>query len=272
MYRAVIKLVKYLLVPVGAAYTLARHASRTTILMYHRVEDGVKKELSVKRSDFRWQMEYLKKHRYSVIPLDEAIRRRYAGVPSRRSVVLTFDDGYEDFYRNAFPVLREFGYAATVYIVPGYVESGKTFYWDGDLGVSELMNWAQIDELNGSGIVQFGSHTMSHADLNRLAREEIAQELKQSKEALALRLGGEVKHFAYPRGIVTREAMETARGLYETAVSIFDGDELSARGLCDPMNIRRTPVQRSDGRRLFRARLMGWLAPEGWLKKAAGRH
>jgi peptidoglycan/xylan/chitin deacetylase (PgdA/CDA1 family) len=269
MKQAIIKLAKCLMVPFGAALSLARPAGNVTILMYHRVNDGIHKEISVANADFRWQMEFLKRKGYRVITLDEAVGQSPAGRRGRH-VVLTFDDGYEDFYLNAYPVLKEYGYASTVYIVPGSVDAGGVFWWDRDLGESRLMDWAQIEALHGGKTVTFGSHTMTHADLDKLDGEQTALELSRSREALQQRLKTSVRHFAYPRGIVTRQAQEAARALYDTAVSIFDGDEIAARGY-DAMRLKRVPVQRSDGRLLFRARLNGWLDAEGWLKKAVGR-
>lgn len=270
MKQFAIKLAKYLMIPVGALWKLIRPASHVSILLYHRVNDGVNKEISVRTADFRWQMEYLKRHGYRVVTLDEAV----AGLPEGgKRVVITFDDGYEDFCLNAYPVLREYGYACTVYLVPGYVGTGKVFRWDGDIGESRLMSWEQISALKEDGLVVFGSHTMSHSDLDSLSRAGTVRELRESREALRTRLSSDVRHFAYPRGIVTPDALAAARELYATAVSIFDGYEIIPEGIKQGTSkLKRLPVQRSDGRHLFRARLNGWLAPEGWLKLALGRH
>lgn len=270
MKHLLIKLVKYLMIPFGFLYSLVKPCG-ILILMYHRVNDDIKKELSVTVSDFRWQMEYLNKHGYRVITLDEALGR-YAASRKKKYVVLTFDDGYEDFYKNAYPVLLEYGYPAVLYVVPGYIETCGVFSWDQDIGESRLMDWNQIATIKDSALIQIGSHTLTHADLDALNEEETRRELGQSRELLEEKLGQKVSHFAYPRGIMTLCAVETARGLYKTAVSIFEGDSIGSPKGFDPMKVRRAPVQRSDGRYLFPARLKGWLAPEGWLKRAVGRH
>jgi peptidoglycan/xylan/chitin deacetylase (PgdA/CDA1 family) len=267
-----IKLMKYVLVPIGVVYSLFKKKC-VKILMYHRVNDAVHKELSVTQADFLWQMEYLKKKGWEVISLDEAVYRMKSGSIHKRNrlVVLTFDDGYEDFYINAFPVLSRYGYAAISYLVPGYIDSGDVFWWDGDLGESKLMSWEQIKVLKKSELIQFGSHTMRHIDLNLLDRWEVVEELRKSKEILQQRLAQEVRHFSYPRGIATKLSRDVAFTLYDTAVSIFNGDEILCGFDADLLQLKRLPVQRSDGRNLFVARLNGWLNPEEWLRRLVGR-
>jgi peptidoglycan/xylan/chitin deacetylase (PgdA/CDA1 family) len=220
-------------------------------------------------------MEYLKRKGYIVISLDEAIEPEFPAQRKKREkyVVLTFDDGYKDFLANAYPVLLEYHYPCVVYLVPGHIETGKVFWWDKDLGESRLMNWKDVMSLQYSGIVQFGSHTMTHTDLDRPDEDEVRDELVLSKETLQKKLKIEIKHFSYPRGIVTKYARELVRTLYKTGVTIFDGKELMPddRNL-DLSVLKRLPVQRSDGRHLFRARLNNWLIAEEWLKKVMGRH
>src|SRR5690554_2452601 len=96
------------------------------ILMYHRVNDGVRKELSVKRKDFLWHMNYLKKNNYSVISMGEAYERIRNNDITGKHIVLTFDDGYRDFYRDAFPIIKDHGFPSILYIVPGYIEKDRT--------------------------------------------------------------------------------------------------------------------------------------------------
>jgi peptidoglycan/xylan/chitin deacetylase (PgdA/CDA1 family) len=135
------------------------------------------------------------------------------------------------------------------------------------------MNWKDVTSLQYSGIVQFGSHTMTHTDLDRLNKNEIKDELVLSKETLQNKLKTEIKHFSYPRGIITEYARKLVRAFYKTGVTIFDGNGLipDDRNL-DLSVLKRLPVQRSDGRHLFHARLNDWLVAEEWLKKLIGRY
>ncbi|MPM06272.1 hypothetical protein SDC9_52571 [bioreactor metagenome] len=274
MKYELIKLAKFLMVPFGYLGSLARQSDSIPILMYHRVNDGIAKEISVTEADFRWQMEYLRRKGFEVISLDEAaqLAQKPGAGRKKKRVVLTFDDGYEDFFLHAYPVLCEYGYPATIYLVPGYIETGKVFWWDRDLGESRLMRWDHILSIKNSPLIKFGSHTMTHRDLDRISEEAAWWELSRSREVLHEKLGYEIRHFSYPRGIITPCAMEAASKLYQTAVSIFDGRDIYRSGEHPLVEIRRLPIQRSDGRGLFGPRLRGWLDAEGLLKKAVGRH
>lgn len=266
--------VKCLLIPVGVLVSFFRERPPILILMYHRVNDAIWKEISVKKQDFRWQMNYLRKKGYQVIPLSQAMQTGLwsKGGNEKQSrkkplAVLTFDDGYQDFYTTVHPILSVYHYPSIVYLVPGAMDTGQVFWWDQDLGKSDLMGWKEVKELAEHPLVTFGSHTMTHPDLNRLSPQEIDQELSQSKNRLEQELSQEIRHFAYPRGIVTNEAKESARNHYDTALSIFDGADLPL----SRYRIRRMPIQRSDGRILFGARLKGWLVAEEWIKSCLGR-
>lgn len=264
-----IKLIKYLLIPLGMLHGCFRQKSPFIILMYHRVNDHVHKELSVTQADFRRQMDYLNRKGRRVVSLEQALKSgRRQKTPE---IVLTFDDGYEDFYTHAFPVLADYGYTSLVYLVPGYIGTDKVFPWDEDIGESRLMSWEQVDTLKKSGLVEFGSHSMSHPDFDRISSAKAQTELRLSRETLEKRLSLPVRHFAYPKGIVAH--LNAVKDQYETAVSIFEG----WRGVPSPtpkdlVRIQRVPVQRSDGLLLFAARLRGWLFAEGWLKRLLGRH
>lgn len=266
----IIKLLKYCMIPFGSVYSLFHRKSNLTILLYHRVDDAVCKEISVTTDNFRWQMEYLRQIGYRVVTLDDAANPDWIQNidQSKKYVVLTFDDGYTDFYSTAYPILKEYNYPSTLYLVPSAIEAGKVFWWDQDLGESSLLSWEQAMILRDSGIVQIGSHSMSHADFNKINESEVEAELELSQKALQEALSIDIRHFSYPRGIVTQTAREIVKKYYDTAVSIFDGYEITPQCSVDHlMQISRLPVQRSDGRYLFAARLKGWLALEGWIKR-----
>lgn len=269
MKQTLLMIIKYLMVPLGIVYMIFKGKSNLTILLYHRVNDKILKELSVTNENFIWQMDYLFKKGYHVISLQDAIQIDWVSVhKNERYVVLTFDDGYEDFYCNAFPILSKYNYPSINYLVPGYIESDKVFWWDKDLGQSKLLNWEQVIKLKSSGIVDFGSHSMTHSDLNKLTKEELMEEIHLSQKTLGEKLTLCINHFSYPRGIVSPYALEIIKSIYTTAVSIFDGYEIKQQNKNDyMMKLKRMPVQRSDGRYLFVARLKGWLIIEEWIKR-----
>jgi len=231
------------------------------------VEDDIAKEMAVKKENFEWQMNYLKRKGYHVISMDEAYDKLRQGSIGRKDVVIAFDDGYRDFYHNAFPILQKYGYPCILYLVPGCMGTDCVFWWDRDLGESPLLDWSEIHELLKSGKVALGSHTLHHKDLDGLGEAELKQELEMSKSMIEKNTGREVLHFSYPRGIYSRDAEECLRSLYRTGVLVWKGkNRVSGDKGLNFYQLKRIPVHNSDGKFLFAARLKGWLIAEEWLR------
>jgi peptidoglycan/xylan/chitin deacetylase (PgdA/CDA1 family) len=113
-------------------------------------------------------------------------------------VMLTFDDGYEDFAEHAHPLLRQYGFDATVFLVSERV--GRTNEWDRGYGETlPLMDWDTIRTLDGQG-VEFGGHSASHPMLTALGLDEVVGEASRCRAELVERLGHLVRPFAYPYG------------------------------------------------------------------------
>jgi len=149
-------------------------------------------------------MEYLKANRFRTVPIDQAF-----GDFQERSVVITFDDGYEGIYRYASPILTELGFTASVFLITGYV--GRSNDWDVNFGVkSKHLNWEEIREMAGMGF-SFYSHTRTHPNLICLDDRQVRDELKRSKAELEERLGTEVEYLSYPFGRYNGRVKRTAR-------------------------------------------------------------
>jgi glycosyltransferase involved in cell wall biosynthesis/peptidoglycan/xylan/chitin deacetylase (PgdA/CDA1 family) len=267
------KIAKYLLLPSGYIYRIFfQTADEIVILMYHRVNNHIPKELAVTEKNFKWQMNYLKRNHYRIISLNRAYEMMKVKTIKGKYLVLTFDDGYEDFFYNAFPILKEHNYPAIVYLVPGFIETGRVFWWDSDLGESRLLNWSQINDLGDSKLVTFGSHTKSHCKLDQLNVAELRDELEGSRKILEQRLNQPVEHFCYPQGIHTETATGIVSSLYQTGVLILNGqrntNQMKAQ---DFSRLKRIPIQNSDGRALFVAKIKGWLIGEEILRKLCGK-
>jgi peptidoglycan/xylan/chitin deacetylase (PgdA/CDA1 family) len=176
---------------------------RVPILEYHYVRvnpnprDGLGFNLSVTPASFQSQMDWLAAHRYHPIALAD-LRAYFAGqvdLPAR-PVVLTFDDGYRDFYSTAWPVLRAHGFKAVSYVVPGF------------LGGKSYMTPDQVAQLDRAGI-EIGSHTVHHVDLTKVDPITLRIELEASRGYLEQLLGHPVLDFCYPSGRFN-EAVEAA--------------------------------------------------------------
>ncbi|MCX6150790.1 MAG: trifunctional glycosyltransferase/class I SAM-dependent methyltransferase/polysaccharide deacetylase [Ignavibacteriales bacterium] len=178
--------------------------SSLPILMYHRISaDGLVEtsRYKITPDDFYEQMKYLFENGFYTISINEWGKAILNNKPlPGKAISLTFDDGFKDFYTYAAPILKEFGFSATVFLVVNCI--GKTNKWDSHYGEEiELMNWDEIRELQIQGI-QFGSHSLNHLPLTSVPPTEVVIEAIKSREILSRELGTQVDLFAYPYGDV----------------------------------------------------------------------
>lgn len=218
-----------------------------SILMYHQV--GVFARPSAHRAAychidrFRAQLRYFKRFGFSVLSLTQARAALFEGAPlPRRSVVLTFDDGYDNFREYAWPALQEHGYPATVFLVSSLV--GKTAQWLADEPAPPaLMSVATVRRLQDEG-VHFGSHAVSHRRLSTLSTAEMRTEITSSKSALEDLLGREVPDFCYPYGDYNREARDMVEQAgYRTGLTCIRG---AANTADNPFEIPRKAISYGD--------------------------
>lgn len=171
------------------------------ILMYHRVAPagaGVSRRYRQTPEEFERQLALLRRLGCRPVSLAEwhAAVAHDRPLP-RRGVMLTFDDGFQDFYEYAWPLLRRYGFTATVFLVADRI--GGTNTWDASLGETlPLMGWREIRELQAGGI-SFGAHTRTHPHLPALPADEMVEELARSRATLLGELGA-CDSIAYPFG------------------------------------------------------------------------
>lgn len=195
---------------------------RAVILTYHSISDGPP-PLVISPALFAQQMEWLNNNA-NVVPLGKIVealenRRTLAA----RCVALTFDDGYQDFLLNAYPVLRRFQFPATVFLPTDHC--GGTNVWSRrsrGLGQQRLMDWEKIRELAGEGI-KFGSHGASHVALDRVGPEVLDREINGSKKEITDCLGRAPDFFCYPYGIWNAAVRDVVRSHYRAACSTGAG-------------------------------------------------
>lgn len=230
----------------AAADLLRRSPDGPRLLIYHQVGSDLGRQMEVTREDFLWQLDWLAEHR-EVVTLDEALRRwRAAG--AHRLVVLTFDDGYRDTHRVAFPALKERGMPFTLYLSTSHMERGE-----GEVG-AEPLTWDETASMVESGLVTIGSHTHSHLDLRTASAQRVEDEVGRADELIATRLGVVPRHFAYPWGYWAEAADHVVRARYESAAL---GSAHKQSHVPDHHLLHRFPVQLSDGRIWFGRRLAG---------------
>lgn len=187
--------------------------------MYHSV-DSRPSVITFPPDQFQWQVEWLHSRGYKSIPLSELNHCMTTGQDlPERSVVLAFDDGYQSLYTEVFPILQQYGFSATVFLVAGFC--GKDNHWPGQpsfIPRMKLLTWEQINEMARFGI-EFGSHTFHHPRLDHLPASALYDEIVLPKVVLESHLGRPVTVFAYPYGRYTDPVKDMVRGTYEAACS-----------------------------------------------------
>lgn len=213
-------------------------------------------------------MKWLRNNGYKTLSLTEAQERARSGNIDEKYVVLTFDDGYRDFYTEAFPVLRQFGFTATIFVTTGRI--GNT---PNRVEGVDYLTWSDMRTLAASDF-EIGSHTVSHPDLRSLGPEEIEYELGSSKETIEDKVGKKVETFSFPFAFPEEDSpfrqylsdVLASHG-YECAVSTIIG---RAGKSANRYLLPRIPVNSWDDTSLFRAKLEGgydWMHWPQWFYK-----
>ena len=183
--------------------------------MYHMVREhihGAKfNKLRVKPIEFEKQIAWLKAEGFNFVTMQEL--QDHWGEHPAKSVAITFDDGYLDNYTNAYPILKKYGFTATIFLVTGFIGNDPRF-----------MNWEEIKEMKANGFV-FGSHTVNHKSLTELSYVELKNELLLSAEEIEQQLGHQELFFAYPTGTYTLNIAKIVESCgYRAAFTIKYGD------------------------------------------------
>lgn len=238
------------------------------VLMYHEIADRSESpsRLAVSPASLEAQLGFLHEEGYRTLTgaeLAVALAGRGPSLPER-SVALTFDDGYGDFYTKAVPVLKRYGFVATVFVTTGWVEDAGPLPSGHRPGV--MLRWAQIGEAAHAGM-EFGSHTRFHPQLDQLPRDQVRDELYASKSELEERLNRSVPGLAYPYGYSNNTVRQVARELgfrYGFAV----GNAMAGEG-SDPLALMRLTVRRTTDLPMFRQLLQGDNVKRMFLKDRA---
>lgn len=179
---------------------------RLRILMYHSISENPGDPHAISPSEFKRQMRSLQAAH--VISLEEGLECLEYRRPLKNIWVITFDDGLMDFYTTALPILREYGYPATVFVPTGLV--GKSTVWDSYDKTKSLMTWHQMEECQQWNVT-FGSHTANHARLTECNDEILMNELQISLQTLQNRLERVISALAYPGGYHDARVRQAAR-------------------------------------------------------------
>lgn len=192
------------------------------VLMYHSIDTHKGDKFDkwrVQPSEFEKQVAWLAKNGFTSYTISELVK---FDILPFKSVVITFDDGYADNFTNAFEILKKYNFKATVYLVPNQ----KTNHWEhkNTKYISKMLNQEQILTMQKSGLIEFGSHTMSHLNLERTSLGVVKNELMQSKQAIESITGAKCTAFAYPYGKYNDDIVRLTKDAgYENAVVVKRG-------------------------------------------------
>jgi peptidoglycan/xylan/chitin deacetylase (PgdA/CDA1 family) len=214
-------LIVFILVSLGVFLAaLFKKGPNPAILMYHSVggPGAEKYPLDIFASSFEKQMAYLHRYHYNVIPLLDCVRSLKEGkkLPPK-TVVLTFDDGYENNYTVAYPILKKYGFPATIFVIVNYLGQEKEFY-----GLPfRFLTAPMLVTMADSGLITIGSHTMNHLAFSNVRDKKVLwEEIRGSKVALENILKRPVLAFCYPNGEYTDIAKKLVqRAGYEVGVT-----------------------------------------------------
>ncbi len=159
------------------------------VIMYHNIDgNSSTSRISVSPESFKAQMCFLKNRHYNVVRLEDLAGMVKDGRFPPKTIAITFDDGYENNYLQAYPVIKSLGLNATIFITPAFV--GKDGY----------LRWDEILEMSESGAISIGSHSMTHAWLPDQPEQKLDMEITDSRRAIESHLNKEVNTFSYPSG------------------------------------------------------------------------
>ncbi len=233
---------------------------RPRVLMYHMVRehiDGAKfNKLRVKPAEFDQQVAWMKAQGFHFVTMQE-LQDNWGQHPEK-TVAITFDDGYLDNLENAYPILEKYQAKATIYVVVDRHDRDwstykKAHHNSGELAREPKLNDEQVQFLAQSGVVEIGSHTLTHANLDKLDDAACLAELVDSKQQLEQLTGTAVNSFAYPFGIYSQRDVALAKQAgYYNAVTTKEGiDDLNP----DFMQLQRIKISGKDSMFAVKLRL-----------------
>jgi peptidoglycan/xylan/chitin deacetylase (PgdA/CDA1 family) len=246
------------------------------ILTYHSISENLfgkvhpYHQINTPVSAFAMQMKWLRREGYRTINLSELLSGFETTEDLAKTVALTFDDGYQDFYTDAFPLLRQCGFRATVFLATDRIRDTSV-----RIEGADYLTWSEVRELQSEGIT-FGSHSVTHADFRSLGAEHIEYELGYSKETIEQKIGAPVESFSYPFAL-PEEDRDFIRYLADTLENMgYSSGVCSTIGRAMPKNKRfflpRLSVNSWDDAELLRAKVEGgydWLHWPQWFYKFA---
>ena len=229
-------------------------AASLAILTFHALDDQPS-VISFPVELFRRAMAQLHERGYRTLDLLEAVDCLKRGMPfPERSLVITFDDGYQSVYEEAFPVLKQYEMCATVFLTVGEGTSSEPASRLPSLEGRSMLSWREIGDMQSAGIA-VGAHTLTHGDLTRMPEGQVEAEIRRPTAIIEHALGTPVASFAYPYGRFDQRSLDIARQHF--ACACCDKMGLVSRD-GDPHALERVDAYYLRSDRLFRFITTRW--------------
>lgn len=217
------------------------------VLMYHqfvkKAEDGGKIKLFVTEKQFEIQLKILKFLGYKTITFNDLMKIGLENRFDKKYIIITVDDGYKDNYEILFPMLKKYNMKAVIFLVSNLKYNKWTMESDNEKKFM-LMSDEEVREMQESGYIEFGGHTLSHISFLKASDEEAEKEIFEDKKITEKRLEKELNVFAYPYGHRKEETKEMVKKAgYKFAVSTDTGSGIFTEDLYD---IRRTAIDKTS--------------------------
>lgn len=233
------------------------------ILMYHMVSEHKKgakfNKLRVTPDNFEKQISWLAKNGWSFVTMRELFNQEEHEANHSKCIALTFDDGFEDNYTNAFPILKKYHAKATLYLVVDrhnrdWSTYKKAHHNSGELMHEPKLNDEQVHEMVASGVFELGGHTTTHANLATLSADDKQAEIADCRQQLEQTFNTQVTSFAYPFGIYSPNdpALVATLG-YKSAVTTVEGIDTELKA--NAHELKRIKISGKDSLRIFKRRL-----------------
>ncbi|MEE9342082.1 MAG: polysaccharide deacetylase family protein [Gammaproteobacteria bacterium] len=231
------------------------------ILMYHMVaphrEAARFNGLRVTPENFELQLGWLREHGWSSYTISELMAMGHQ-VPAK-SVAITFDDGYQDNLTAALPLLEQYDFKATVYLVVDRMNNDwsvnrKAHHDEGELMREAKLNDEQVHQMLASGRIELASHSLTHPNLLDCDDNQLHKELAESRQQLEVKFSVPVKSFAYPFGLYRSDQVSVVDVCgYTSAVTTQEGinEALTENSL----QLKRIKVSGKDSMRTFSQRM-----------------
>ena len=180
------------------------------ILMLHRVveqrNEGENRELEITPEFLKQTIESYRQQGHRFVSIDEACDIINRGRTNLPFVCLTFDDGYQDNYDIAYPILKQKEVPLAIYVTTGFIDNRLPMWWYSNekLGIST----ESLKILDSDPLCTIGAHTVSHPKLDTLSPEEQTKEIVQSRQELETLLGHPIRHFSYPHGAYNADTLK----------------------------------------------------------------